>query len=724
MSDLNNNEDRFSFEESPIRTYPSSPTPHPTEDINRILSSEFQKRNTITGNFDTDPNSPQADTQSNHTSPISQQLINHMDMDRESIYSFDSVSTSGRLLDRLGLEDDDDDDNEDNVDHYETDSDTYTLTDKRESMTSIQTTGRLLDRLELDTRHKSIQQPPPPKQTNKILPIQPVNNLADIRGLKNKQNTQNSLSRREQLQPQPQSQPQLRSVVAQRQPPGQQQQQQQHHLQRINETPNLMQSVQRPIQKSQSGPIQNPQQAPAHLKHVPMNFVFRNTNNSTETIKSDMASLKKFETRKSVVPEIRSIDSNDEVPPPPPLPSITSTNTISKNSFTPSPARSTESLGRSSLDQSPILSPILQPSPTGNSLESNGGHQGFVELNDENSVIGLSSMKPIQKSNSMKPMNNRPSMVMRTPSAPSLRNTMSIETNDTFDNLQTDFKLRSRSDTTNTTFNNNLNDSIDSGSTIFSARSQNTILNKDNSSSTNGGGPNAESRTNYAMELRGLGNHREASYQLQIAANEPYNYPRAMFLYAMALKFGQGVKQNYRHSIKWLTKCILLSSLHITLANISVVLEKLNALTIEDLIKLIMKNLTNTVDKDPHKNGQDPLILYPIFKALTKNQIAKVINISKIKGDVVAASYHELGNYLINGWGVTNKDETNGINCLSKAGSMGYIDSMVQLGEIWCSKTKNRKKDLTKAAGWLRLSEIFGVKSIGNSWIYKEKYMN
>ena len=212
------------------------------------------------------------------------------------------MSTSGRLLDRLGLEDDDDDDNEDNVDHYETDSDTYTLTDKRESMASIQTTGRLLDRLELDTRHKSIQQqPPPPKQTNKILPIQPVNNLADIRGLKNKQNTQNSLSRREQLQPQPQSQPQLRSVVAQRQPPGQQQQQQQHHLQRINETPNLMQSVQRPIQKSQSGPIQNPQQAPAHLKHVPMNLVFRNTNNSTETIKSDMASLKKFETRKSVV---------------------------------------------------------------------------------------------------------------------------------------------------------------------------------------------------------------------------------------------------------------------------------------------------------------------------------------------------------------------------------------------------------------------------------------
>ena len=55
----------------------------------KILTEYYRvnfKRNTITGNFDTDPNSPQADTQSNHTSPISQQLINHMDMDRKYIF--------------------------------------------------------------------------------------------------------------------------------------------------------------------------------------------------------------------------------------------------------------------------------------------------------------------------------------------------------------------------------------------------------------------------------------------------------------------------------------------------------------------------------------------------------------------------------------------------------------------------------------------------------------
>ena len=73
MSDLNNNEDRFSFEESPIRTHPSSPTPHPTEDINRILSVNFKREIQSLATLTQIQILPQADTQSNHTSPISQQ---------------------------------------------------------------------------------------------------------------------------------------------------------------------------------------------------------------------------------------------------------------------------------------------------------------------------------------------------------------------------------------------------------------------------------------------------------------------------------------------------------------------------------------------------------------------------------------------------------------------------------------------------------------------------
>ncbi|EGW30851.1 uncharacterized protein SPAPADRAFT_62753 [Spathaspora passalidarum NRRL Y-27907] len=130
------------------------------------------------------------------------------------------------------------------------------------------------------------------------------------------------------------------------------------------------------------------------------------------------------------------------------------------------------------------------------------------------------------------------------------------------------------------------------------------------------------------------------------------------------------------------------------------------------------------MNKDEHLNGNDPIMLYPIFKSLSKAQITKIIHICKNKLDIASVAYHELGNFLINGWGLDHRDELVGIACLSKAGSMGNIDSMTQLGDIWCNKTKYHKKDLCKAAAWLRLSEIFGITTIGNSWIYKEKYMS
>ena len=100
-----------------------------------------------------------------------------------------------------------------------------------------------------------------------------------------------------------------------------------------------------------------------------------------------------------------------------------------------------------------------------------------------------------------------------------------------------------------------------------------------------------------------------------------------------------------------------------------------------------------------------------------------MINISKIKGDVVAASYHELGNYLINGWGLLIKMKPMGLIVFQKLDQWDILIQWFNWEKFGVVKRKS-EKDLTKAAGWLRLSEIFGVKSIGNSWIYKEKYMN
>ncbi|KAI5951252.1 hypothetical protein KGF54_004326 [Candida jiufengensis] len=239
-----------------------------------------------------------------------------------------------------------------------------------------------------------------------------------------------------------------------------------------------------------------------------------------------------------------------------------------------------------------------------------------------------------------------------------------------------------------------------------------------------------EERTNIALELRKQGNQREASYQLQIAANEPFNYPKAMYHYAVSLKYGYGVKQNFSSSSKWICKCILISSVNIKndesdQHTISVLVNKLNKLSHSEIMNLILSTLENTKNSDIYNNGSNPEEMYLIFKQYDKLKINHVISINKNKSDVVALSYYELGNFFLGGLISNSKDdEINGIICLSKSASLGYIHAMEQLGEIWTNKTKAHKKDLAKAAAWLRSSEIFGVKSIGNSWIYKDKYLN
>lgn len=221
---------------------------------------------------------------------------------------------------------------------------------------------------------------------------------------------------------------------------------------------------------------------------------------------------------------------------------------------------------------------------------------------------------------------------------------------------------------------------------------------------------NPEARTKLSLQLRGLGKHREASYQLQIAANHPYNDLKAMYMYAMALKFGQGVKQNDKTSLKWLSKCMLANSGDEAYTN------TLNDLPLENLLKLIMIRLKNDTTEI------DPFNLYDYYSKMPTNQISKIINTCKSQSDVTLLVYHEFGNYLINGWGA-ERDELMGMKALGIASSMGNFNSMIALGELWCSKSKVRKKDNHKASAWYRLSEVFGVKSIGNSWIYKEKYL-
>lgn len=195
-------------------------------------------------------------------------------------------------------------------------------------------------------------------------------------------------------------------------------------------------------------------------------------------------------------------------------------------------------------------------------------------------------------------------------------------------------------------------------------------------------------RTALAIQLRNNGNHREALYQLQLAANLPNNYPKAMYLYAMALRYGQGVKLNEKNSIKWLLRCLLVVHEENTTnssTSINEYVSKLVALTPEDLV-LIMNNYLQKEDEI------DPIALFDYYSKLPTGQLSKLIASVKSLLNIVASTYHEVGNCLINSWGLQKSDELMGILYLSKSASMGNVASMSQLGKFGVQNRKHIKR--------------------------------
>lgn len=89
------------------------------------------------------------------------------------------------------------------------------------------------------------------------------------------------------------------------------------------------------------------------------------------------------------------------------------------------------------------------------------------------------------------------------------------------------------------------------------------------------------------------------------------------------------------------------------------------------------------------------------------------------KGELVLAIY-ELANCFRHGWGV-ERDAVAARQYYETAANLGDTDAM---GEVaWCYlEGFGGKKDKFRAAGYLRRREKAGVKVVGESWIWKEKY--
>lgn len=225
--------------------------------------------------------------------------------------------------------------------------------------------------------------------------------------------------------------------------------------------------------------------------------------------------------------------------------------------------------------------------------------------------------------------------------------------------------------------------------------------------------------TRHALALRAEGNHREASYQLQITALPPNNYPRAMYLYAQALSRGQGVKTNMAQVVRWLCRCVLvayiLEATAIDTASLTNYVTKLNELVPADLVGLVQQNIADSAD------ALDPQVLHDRFAEIP-GAVAKMIANNSKDTNVVGGAYFQLAKLVLQGAGVA-KDEDTARQLMAMAAAQGCGDAMVALGELWNTKSKHFKRDARVAAAWLRLGEMFGMKDIGNLWIYKEKYM-
>ncbi|KZL73964.1 protein DSF2 [Colletotrichum tofieldiae] len=125
---------------------------------------------------------------------------------------------------------------------------------------------------------------------------------------------------------------------------------------------------------------------------------------------------------------------------------------------------------------------------------------------------------------------------------------------------------------------------------------------------------------------------------------------------------------------------------------------------------------------EPDPEGAIKYLSAAASNAATVEQMALKAGLKKggaAKGELVLAIF-ELANSFRHGWG-TAKDPIAAKQYYETAANLGDTDAMNEIG--WCYlEGFGCKKDKFAAARYYRLAEKNGNKTLGNSWIWKEKY--
>jgi len=183
----------------------------------------------------------------------------------------------------------------------------------------------------------------------------------------------------------------------------------------------------------------------------------------------------------------------------------------------------------------------------------------------------------------------------------------------------------------------------------------------------------AQQHCDMGIELHEKGELLKSTYHLRLAARA--GLPEAMFWYGLACRHGWGMRENKTEALQWLRRAVDSGQLEVA------------------------------VDEDQSKTGQPT-------DALKKKQ-------HQIQ---YAVAIYELGKCYGNGWGAPT-DKPLALRCYEIAANWGDADALVEAGYCYAEGV-GCKKDMKKAAKFYRAAEAKGVSMIGNSWIYKDKYMD
>ena len=189
------------------------------------------------------------------------------------------------------------------------------------------------------------------------------------------------------------------------------------------------------------------------------------------------------------------------------------------------------------------------------------------------------------------------------------------------------------------------------------------------------------------IQLHENGNLRESSYHWQYAAFKGDS--TAMLLYGLALRHGWGIRKNATEAVKWLKNA-----------------------------------MENSLQQNGNNNNNNNISTEPGNRTSTISSLSSLENNKSLKKAHIGLALYELGMSYLHSWGI-EKDDEMALKSFEMAGDLGDTDALCEAAALFMKNgPKGRKKDLQKAARLYRRAGELGASMVGNSWIYKDKYMD